>query len=42
MPSALPKVGYVGSSNLAFAGLSKQGELNVDVVESDSAKRLEN
>jgi hypothetical protein len=25
-------VGYIGSSNLTFAGLSQQGELNVDVV----------
>ena len=29
-----PIVGYLGSSNLTFAGLSGQGELNVDVVES--------
>jgi hypothetical protein len=27
-----PTVGYLGSSNLTFAGLSSQGELNVDVV----------
>jgi len=28
-----PLIGYVGSSNLTMAGLSKQGELNVDVLE---------
>ncbi len=28
-----PTVGYLGSSNLTFAGLSQQGELNVDVVD---------
>lgn len=35
-----PTVGFVGSSNLTFAGISKQGELNVDVVEGDAAKKL--
>jgi len=35
-----PIVGYLGSSNLTFAGLSRQGELNVDVVESDAALKL--
>ena len=35
-----PVVGYVGSSNLTFAGLSGQGELNVDVVELDAAEKL--
>lgn len=35
-----PIVGFVGSSNLTFAGISKQGELNVDVVEGDAAKKL--
>jgi len=28
---------FVGSSNLTFAGLSKQGELNVDVLDHDAA-----
>lgn len=37
---AAPIVGYVGSSNLTFAGLMKQFELNVDVVEGDSAAKL--
>lgn len=30
-----PSVGFLGSSNLTFAGLSKQGELNIDVVDHD-------
>lgn len=35
-----PIIGYVGSSNLTFSGLEKQGELNVDVVEKDAAEKL--
>jgi SNF2 family DNA or RNA helicase len=35
-----PIVGYLGSSNLTFAGLSKQGELNVDVLDYDAGKKL--
>ncbi|MDR4498505.1 MAG: SNF2-related protein [Candidatus Scalindua sp.] len=35
-----PVIGFVGSSNLTLAGISKQGELNVDVVEQDAAKKL--
>ncbi|MGQ9684188.1 MAG: helicase-related protein [Anaerolineae bacterium] len=35
-----PVIGYVGSSNLTLAGLDKQGELNVDVVENDAATKL--
>src|SRR5208337_2445703 len=35
-----PTVGYLGSSNLTFAGLSQQGELNVDVVEQDACNKL--
>jgi len=35
-----PYIGYVGSSNLTLSGLSKGGELNVDVVEQDAAKKL--
>jgi phosphatidylserine/phosphatidylglycerophosphate/cardiolipin synthase-like enzyme len=34
-------VGFVGSSNLTVAGLSHQGELNVDVVEQDAAQKLQ-
>ncbi len=37
-----PIVGYLGSSNLTLAGLSRQGELNVDVVDSDACEKLEN
>ena len=36
-----PIVGYLGSSNLTFAGLSGQGELNVDVLDYDAALKLE-
>jgi superfamily II DNA or RNA helicase len=35
-----PTIGFVGSSNLTFSGIVKQGELNVDVVEGDAAKKL--
>ena len=35
-----PIVGYLGSSNLTLAGLSHQGELNIDVLDSDAAKKL--
>ena len=35
-----PVIGFVGSSNLTLAGLVKQGELNVDVLEQDAAIKL--
>lgn len=35
-----PVIGFVGSSNLTFSGISKQGELNVDVVDGDAANKL--
>lgn len=35
-----PKVGYLGSSNLTLAGLSQQGELNVDVLDQDACTKL--
>lgn len=35
-----PTTGYLGSSNLTFAGLSKQGELNVDVLDHDACDKL--
>ena len=35
-----PTVGYLGSSNLTFAGLSKQGELNIDVLDHDACQKL--
>ena len=36
-----PITGYLGSSNLTFAGLSQQGELNVDVLDHDATKKLQ-
>ncbi len=36
-----PLIGFVGSSNLTLAGISRQGELNVDVVEQDAARKLQ-
>ena len=36
-----PIVGYLGSSNLTLAGLSQQGELNIDVLDSDACQKLE-
>jgi SNF2 family DNA or RNA helicase len=36
-----PIIGYLGSSNLTFSGLSKQGELNVDITDKDSGRKLE-
>ncbi|HUW30362.1 MAG TPA: phospholipase D-like domain-containing protein, partial [Planctomycetota bacterium] len=35
-----PSVGYVGSSNLTFSGLSAHGELNVDVMDGDACNKL--
>ena len=35
-----PIVGYLGSSNLTLAGLSHQGELNVDVLDGDASQKL--
>ena len=36
-----PIVSYLGSSNLTFAGLSGQGELNVDVLDHDATRKLQ-
>ncbi len=36
-----PVVGYLGSSNLTFAGLSGQGELNLDVLDPDATLKLQ-
>jgi hypothetical protein len=36
-----PRTGFVGSSNLTVSGLSKQGELNVDVLDHDATSKLE-
>jgi hypothetical protein len=35
-----PVCGWVGSSNLTLAGLERQGELNVDVVDRDATEKL--
>ncbi|MEW6380497.1 MAG: helicase-related protein [bacterium] len=35
-----PKIGYLGSSNLTLAGLCKQGELNIDVLDHDACDKL--
>ncbi|HSW62119.1 MAG TPA: helicase-related protein [Dissulfurispiraceae bacterium] len=35
-----PAIGYLGSSNLTFAGLSHQGELNLDVLDHDACNKL--
>jgi len=37
---ATPTIGYTGSSNLTFSGLSGQGELNLDVLDQDAANKL--
>jgi phosphatidylserine/phosphatidylglycerophosphate/cardiolipin synthase-like enzyme len=37
---ANPRLALVGSSNLTFAGLRNQGELNVDVVDGDATEKL--
>lgn len=36
----VPKVGYVGSSNLTLSGLQKQAELNIDVLDQDATQKL--
>ena len=36
-----PVVGFLGSSNLTYAGLSGQGELNVDVLDHDATLKLQ-
>ena len=36
-----PIVGVIGSSNLTMSGLEKQGELNVDVLDSDATQKLQ-
>jgi len=35
-----PIIGYLGSSNLTLAGLLKQGELNIDVLDHDASLKL--
>jgi hypothetical protein len=36
-----PATGFLGSSNLTFPGLSRQGELNVDVLDQDACTKLQ-
>ena len=36
----VPVVGFLGSSNLTLAGLKSQGELNIDVMDQDTADKL--
>ena len=35
-----PTIGYLGSSNLTLAGLSYQGELNIDILDHDACNKL--
>ena len=35
-----PTVAFLGSSNLTLSGLSRQGELNVDVLDHDACRKL--
>ena len=35
-----PVTGFMGSSNLTLAGLAKQGELNIDVLDHDACNKL--
>ncbi len=37
----LPKIAFLGSSNLTFSGLSGQGELNVDILDHDATEKLQ-
>lgn len=37
---ANPIIGYLGSSNLTLSGLSKNGELNVEILDTDTNKKL--
>lgn len=36
-----PITGFLGSSNLTFSGLAKQGELNIDVLDHDACTKLQ-
>ena len=38
----VPVVGFLGSSNLTLAGLARQGELNIDVMDQDASAKLAN
>ncbi len=36
-----PIIGFLGSSNLTLSGLSKQGELNLDILDFDACNKLQ-
>ena len=36
-----PIIAYLGSSNLTLSGLKGQGELNIDVLDKDAARKLQ-
>ena len=36
-----PSVGFLGSSNLTFSGMRRQGELNIDVLDHDACEKLQ-
>ena len=36
-----PAIGFLGSSNLTLAGLARQGELNVDLLDHDDCAKLQ-
>ena len=41
VPEKTPRIGFLGSSNLTISGLSKQGELNIDVNDHIATETLE-
>ena len=41
LPEITPRMAYLGSSNLTLSGLSKQGELNIDVNDRVATETLE-
>lgn len=40
IPEKVPRIGFLGSSNLTFSGLSKQGELNIDITDFTASQTL--
>ncbi len=39
--TATDRKGFLGSSNLTYAGLQRQGELNIDVLDGDATRKLQ-
>jgi len=39
--TAADRKGFLGSSNLTYAGLQRQGELNIDVLDGDATHKLQ-